>query len=101
MEIPHRLNELRESGKITWSDQERAWIAQPDEVVYALADEGFEEYKHEVASSPRGRDPAGGLWQGLNTRTGSVASAIWVTRSDPDHALVFIEVDGLPLAGPH
>jgi len=73
------------------------WIAEPDEVLAALAGEGFEECKREVARDPVNRAPAGGVWQGLNARTGEVASAVWV-RS-PDQSLVFIEIGGRPLDG--
>ena len=45
-------------------------------------------------TSRRDLRPAGGVWQGVNRTTGSVASAIWVTRAAQPHALVFIEVDG-------
>ena len=38
--------------------------------------------------------PAGGVWQGVNTRTGSVASAIWVNHPPRAGALVFITIDG-------
>jgi hypothetical protein len=44
---------------------------------------------------------ARGVWQGVNPRTGSVASAIWVSRPVGDHAIVFIEVDGDSLEGDH
>ena len=46
------------------------------------------------ATSRRDRRPAGGAWQGVDTRTGSVASAIWVDRSAWDEAVVFIAIDG-------
>jgi len=94
-----RLNELREHGQMMWTGHEQAWIARPDEVVSALAHEGFEEYKREEATHRRGRRAAGGVWQGLNTHTGSVASAIWVSRSTPEEALVFIDIDGVPVEG--
>ena len=41
---------------------------------------------------------AAGIWQGLNLRTGAVASAIWVNRSDPNRAVVFLHIDGEPVA---
>ena len=49
----------------------------------------------------RHRRPAGGLWQGVNTRTGSEASAIWVNRPAWHQAIVFIDIDGEPLVGAH
>jgi|SRR5919201_935390 hypothetical protein len=94
-----RLNDLRAHGQMKWTGREQGWIARPDDVVTALASEGFEEYKREVTTPRRGRRAVGGVWQGLNTHTGSVASAIWVSRSMPDEALVFIDIDGEPLEG--
>ena len=49
----------------------------------------------------RHRRPAGGLWQGVNTRTGSEASAIWVNRPAWHQAIVFIDIDGESLVGAH
>jgi hypothetical protein len=43
--------------------------------------------KREMATSHRDRGPAGGVWQGVNPRTGSVALAIRVTRPAPLHAM--------------
>jgi len=37
------------------------------------------------------------VWQGLNSRTGAVASAIWVNRPEAEQALVFIDIDGEPV----
>jgi hypothetical protein len=39
------------------------------------------------------------LGQGGNPRTGSVASAVWVTRPAWPYAVVFVEVDEESLAG--
>lgn len=94
-----RLNELRDHGKMQWSQGERAWAAEPRDIVSALAHEGFEEYKHEITYSRRDRPPRGGVWQGLNSQTGAVASAIWVQRSDDAAPIVFIDIDGEPLDG--
>ena len=91
------LNELRACGRMTWVDEERAWVAQPDEIVNALASQGFQEYKCESTRSRRDREPTGGVWQGLDSRTGAVASAIWVHRGDD--ALVFIDIDGDRVTG--
>ncbi len=52
----NRLNELCEQGRMTWIDAEQGWVAVPEDVLKA-------------------RRPAGGVWQGLNTRTGSQADA--------------------------
>ena len=90
-----RLSELRRVGRMRWTGH--GWIAEPEEVVDALARDGFQECKREVARNPGDRRQTGGVWQGLNNQTGAVASAVWVTA--PDQALVFIEIDGQPLAG--
>ena len=93
------VNELREESRMTWIEQEHGWVAAPEEIVNALSTDGFEECKREMTTSRRDRQPAGGLWQGVNTRTGAVASAIWVNRPTRHHAIVFIEVDGESLTG--
>jgi hypothetical protein len=93
------LDELRIDGRMTWREAQSGWIAAPEEIVTALAREGFEECKREMTTSRRDRRPAGGVWQGLNTRTGSVASAIWVNRAAWPRAIVFITVDGEPVKG--
>jgi hypothetical protein len=90
---------LHEHNRITWIEQEHGWMAAPEDIVTVLSNEGFAECKRETTTSRGDRHPAGGLWQGVNTRTGSVASAIWVTRPAWPHAIVFIEVDGEWLAG--
>jgi hypothetical protein len=84
---------------MTWARGERGWIARPDEIVDALSRSGYQEYKREVTRSRPDRGPTGGVWQGLNTETGSVASAIWVTRGASDDATIFIDIDGEPLTG--
>ena len=91
------LSELRARGGMTWSDEERAWAARPDDIVDALAQQGFQEYKRESTKSGRDREPTGGVWQGLDSRTGAVASAIWVHRGPK--ALVFIDIDGERVTG--
>jgi len=50
MESMDRLTELRENGTMQWSGEQRAWVAEPDAVVSALAHDGFEEYKREDAA---------------------------------------------------
>jgi len=67
--------------------------------VNVLSNEGFEECKRETTTSRRDRQSAGGVWQGVDPRPGSVASAVWVTHAVWPQALVFIEVDGTSLAG--
>jgi hypothetical protein len=95
METPASIENLRREGRITWLAQQRAWLAVPDVVLEALRVEGFSEVKHEVTRRGHGRTPFGGVWQGLDPRTGSVASAVWVHTAD-DPAVVFIDIDGAP-----
>jgi len=88
------LAELRSQGGMRWMERERGWKAVPADVLNALAGDGFEEEQRAVTTSGRDRPPAGGVWQGVNRTTGSVASAIWVARAPRRRALVFIEIDG-------
>jgi hypothetical protein len=74
------LNELREQGRMTWIEQEHGWVAAPEEIVKALSKDGFEECNPETTTSRRDWQPAGGAWRGVDARTGSVASAIWLNR---------------------
>jgi hypothetical protein len=94
------LNALRDQGRMTWIEHEYVWVAVPEEVVQALSNDGFEACKHEMTTSRRDSRPAGGLWQGINRGTGSVASAIWVHRATEPQAIVFIAIDGKPLRRP-
>ena len=93
------VEELRGHGRMTWIEAEQGWAAAPEEIVHALSSDGFEECKREVTTSRRDNRPAGGVWQGLNTRTGTVASAIWVNHLLSPQAIVFITVDGESLTG--
>ncbi len=88
------LDELRGQGRMTWIGQERGWGAAPEEILNAFSSDGFEECKRTLTTSRRDGRPAGGVWQGVNTRTGSVASAIWVNRSGWQRAIMFIDIDG-------
>jgi hypothetical protein len=90
------IEELRACGRMTWIEDQRAWVAQPDEIVKALAHSGFNEYKREETRSRRDRQPSGGVWQGING-AGSVASAVWVNRPDTEASIVYIDIDGEPL----
>lgn len=99
MQAMTAVDDLRGRGKMTWIKAERGWVAAPEEIVSALSSDGFEECKREMTTSRRDSQPAGGLWQGLNTRTGTVASAIWVTGILSPQAMVFITVDGELLQG--
>ena len=122
------LKELRERGMMTWIEQEHGWVAAPEEIVKAFSKDGFEECNRETTTSRRDWQPPGGGWRGVDTRTGSVASAIWVNRppwhqaimaggvwqaartksvASPiwvdrpawDQAIVFIDIDGESLVG--
>ena len=95
------LNKLRDQNKLTWIAQEHGWVATPEDIVTALSKDGFEECKREMTTSRRDLRPAGGVWQGVDTRTGSVASAIWVTRPARHQATVFISIDGESLKDDH
>jgi len=93
------LDGLRGHGRMTWVEAEQGWAAAPEDIVNALSSDGFEECQRAVTTSRRDSRPAGGVWQGLDTRTGAVASAIWVNRLLWPQAMVFITVDGEPLRG--
>lgn len=93
------LDDLRVDGRIHWDALEHGWVAEPNEVFAALARAGFDEYKREIACSRRGCDATGGIWQGLDSRTGSVASAVWVKPAEIDAVVVFVDIDGEPLTG--
>ncbi len=82
---------------MTWIEAEGAWVAAPKDVVDALGNDGFAECKSATTTSRRDLRPAGGVWQGVNTRTGSVASVIWLDRPSPARAIVFITIDGDPI----
>ena len=93
----HGLDELLERGKMTWIDEEHGWVAAPEDIVDALANDGFEECKRATTTSRRDLRPAGGVWQGVNRRTGSVASTIWMERPSRAHTIVFVTIDGRSL----
>jgi hypothetical protein len=99
MESADRLDQLREYGRMQWLDAAQAWRAEPDEVLRALAAEGFEEYKREIARTPGSGAGSGGVWQGLDHRTGAVASTIWVREPTTTATLVYITINGHPLRG--
>jgi hypothetical protein len=96
MHTTDQLDALRTRGGIAWVAERRGWRAVPDDVVEALRADGFAEVKREITRRGRTRAPLGGLWQGLDARTGAVASAVWIeTGGEP--AVVFIDIDGTPL----
>ena len=90
----HGLDELEAQGRMTWIEARHGWVAAPDDVVEALSKDGFEECKRETTSSRQDLQPAGGVWQGVNPATGSVASMVWVNQPRRARALVFIAIDG-------
>ena len=94
------LHELRARGGMTWIAQERGWVGAPDEIVRALSQDGFDECKREMTTSRRDCRPVGGVWQGVNPQTKSVASVIWVSRPALEPAMVFLEIDGEMMASP-
>jgi hypothetical protein len=99
MQTMNAVDELRGQGRMTWMKAEGGWVVALDDIATALSTDGFQECKREITSSRRDGQPAGGLWQGLDTRTGAVASAIWVSRLLSQQAMVFITVDGELLQG--
>ena len=94
-----RLNELREYGRMHWLEGAHAWRAEPDDVMNALAADGFQECKRETARIPRGGGSTGGVWQGIDHRTGAVASTVWVRQPATDSPIVFITIDGQAIEG--
>jgi len=86
---------------MTWIEQEHGRVAAPEDIVTTLSKDGFEECKREMMTSRRDLRPAAGVWQGVNPRTGSVASAICVTRPTRHQAIVFIPIDGESLTDDH
>jgi hypothetical protein len=94
------FDRLCSEGRVEWAPRERAWVGRPDEIVSALASDGFQEYKHEVVRGGRDRRPTAGLWQGMNSETGAVGSAIWVHQTPGASAIVFVEIDGEAVESP-
>ena len=92
MEHNTTLRQLTEQGRMRWSEARRAWLAEPEDVVSALCRDGFEECKREAAR-------IGGVWQGLDTRTGSVASAVWVRAAESEGPMGFIDINGRTVKG--
>ena len=93
------FDDLERSGTMCWRAEDQAWIVDPENVLTALVNGGFAEYRREIAKSGRERPTSGGLWQGLDQRTGVIATVIWVTHAPPSQSHVFIEIDGRPVEG--
>jgi hypothetical protein len=89
-----RLTELYTQGRMTWTEQGKGWLGRPDEVLGALARDGFYECHRERAANPSGGRPGEGAWDGVNPRTRSVASVTWTVREAPAPPVVCIEIDG-------
>ena len=90
----HCLREFRQDGHMTWHSDTRGWLVQPSKIVDVLSGHGYQEYKRETVRTRRHQQPAGGVWQGLNVETGSVASVVWVSHGMADGVTVFIDIDG-------
>ena len=88
------LNDLYKQGRMTWTEQGKRWTGRPDEMLGALATDGFYECHRESAASPGGRRPTEGAWDGVNPRTRCVASVTWTVRRAQEPPMVFIEIDG-------
>src|SRR2546428_13857318 len=91
------LNELERQGLMSWRSEEHAWVADPDRVVQALRDGGFQEYKREIAKDNRSHATSGGMWQGLDPQSGGGATVIW--HATPPGGPVFVEVVGRAVQG--
>src|SRR5438034_10891228 len=89
------LNELERRGEMRWRAEEHAWVADPDHVVRALTDAGFQEYKREIAKDNRNHATSAGIWQGLDPRT-RVAATLRRHAASPE-AHVLIQVGGRPV----
>jgi hypothetical protein len=94
------LDALRDQGQMTWSEREQGWSGTPDDIFRALGADGFHECKREMTTSRRDCRPVGGVWQGVNSTTNSVASLIWVVRPAMQPAMLFLEIDGEAIASP-
>lgn len=97
-----RLNALCERGRMVWTAQQGGWTGQPEEVLDALAADGFHKCQRDTAlSSPAQWGPVDGTWEGVNPQTRSVASVAWLRRrASQPAATVFIEIDGDTITSP-
>ena len=94
-----RIAELEHQGAMRWSAEDHMWVADPECVVQALTGDGYREYRREIANHARNQTRAGGMGQGLDPETGTVATVIWVNHAVPSESHVFIEVEGHPIEG--
>jgi len=77
------LDALREQGQMTWSEHADGWNGRPEEILRALGTDGFQECKREMTTSRGIATRLGGVWQGVNPHTKSVASVVWVGALGP------------------
>jgi hypothetical protein len=94
------LNGLSEQGRMTWTEREHGWVGMPEEILAALAMDGFQECTRELTTSPARDGRAGGAWRGINPRMKSAAAVDWMIRPAAATATVFIEIDSQPITGP-
>lgn len=94
------FNALCERGEMNWSRHADGWNGTPEDMFRALGADGFQECKREMTTSRRDCRPVGGVWQGVNPETNSVASLIWVSRPAAQSAMLFLEIDGETIASP-
>jgi hypothetical protein len=100
MDEMNAIEQLRGKNKMTWIEEAQGWLAAPEDIVDALANEGFVECKRATTTSRRDLRPTGGIWQGVNRSTGSVASTIWVDRPSRPETIVFVTIDGEAVGTP-
>jgi hypothetical protein len=93
------LRDLMIAHQAIWVAQLGGWLVNPDDVAGAFIGAGFAEYRREIVRSRRDRRPLGGVWQGLDHASGRVACQLWVNNVNAGRALVFVEVNGVPLEG--
>ena len=60
------LHTLCEQGRISWAEREHGWVGTPDEILAALAMDGFQECTRKLLTSAAGDGSAGGTWCGIN-----------------------------------
>ncbi|PYM63440.1 MAG: hypothetical protein DMD79_08590 [Candidatus Rokuibacteriota bacterium] len=99
MVFTNGLGELRARGRLRWTPAAGCWTAEPGEIIDALTRDGFREFKHELARRTPPAPALGGVWQGLDGRTGSVASALWVEHPGGIDIRMFLAIDGEPVTG--